>query len=628
MGVHLGMSGRVIVDGVEAGDPLVYASNRDVAKWHRFGVYFADGGSFMLRDPRRLGAVELDPDEARLGPDAMSLTFKQLDHALGTRTAPVKAVLMDQARIAGLGNLLVDEALWQAGIDPARPAGAIDADERRTLHKAIRRTLRVLTRRGGSHTGDMPAGPGRAVPARRRTAAPPHDRRPHDLLLFRASALTIRPTCARGSWWRTVSPNKGGARARKVVASVVVGCPVDRGRAGARRVRERHEVGDHFHDDCGHGQLWLVARADREDARPGRHRHDDQDRHRARRLQMHRAVHPDTRVDEYKVYQAFIDDLNAKGGIAGRKIIPDYKTFCPIVPAPALALCTSFTEDDHVFAVLGDFVDLTGQAQPCIAKQHKTILITFNLTKAEIDSSPPGLMLTFNAVQERRVAITLDLLKKEQTLKGKTVAVLGEATTAQSVKNILVPGLKAMGVKLGSTAILTISGADTTAASSQLESFVEKWKTEGVNTVFLSGLQVSAKQFVPELVKDMPGVQLLADNNTVSSYGQNLQNAGTRPNPYEGIISTAGLSSKHYDQSDNWKYCAAIYEKAFHKTAPNLETVVPGPRGHTLDISGSITDACTELTMFHDIGDRVGKYLNADNWTNVVNNYGKIRIMV
>ena len=156
VGVHLGMSGRVIVDDVEAGDPLVYASNRKVTKWHRFGVHFADGGSFMLRDPRRLGAVELDPDESRLGPDAMSLTLKQLDHALGTRSAPVKAVLMDQARIAGLGNLLVDESLWRAAIDPARVAAAVDAEERRTLHKAIRTTLRVLDRRGGSHTGDMP----------------------------------------------------------------------------------------------------------------------------------------------------------------------------------------------------------------------------------------------------------------------------------------------------------------------------------------------------------------------------------------------------------------------------------------------------------------------------------------
>jgi formamidopyrimidine-DNA glycosylase len=156
IGIHLGMSGRVIVDGAEAGDPLVYASNRAVVQWQRFGVHFADGGSFMLRDPRRLGAVELDPDEARFGPDALTLTAKQLDHALARRTAPVKAVLMDQHRIAGLGNLLVDEVLWRAAIDPARLAVNVDVEERRTLHKSVRTALRVLGRRGGSHTGDLP----------------------------------------------------------------------------------------------------------------------------------------------------------------------------------------------------------------------------------------------------------------------------------------------------------------------------------------------------------------------------------------------------------------------------------------------------------------------------------------
>ena len=156
LGVHLGMSGRVLVDDQEAGDPLVYASNRRVAEWNRFGVHFADGGSFMLRDPRRLGAVELDPDESRLGPDAFAITAKQLDAAIGTRAAPIKAVLMDQARVAGLGNLLVDESLFRAGIDPMRPAGDLDAAERRALHQAVRATLRLLGKRGGSHTGDLP----------------------------------------------------------------------------------------------------------------------------------------------------------------------------------------------------------------------------------------------------------------------------------------------------------------------------------------------------------------------------------------------------------------------------------------------------------------------------------------
>jgi formamidopyrimidine-DNA glycosylase len=157
LGLHLGMSGRVVVDGESAGDPLLYASNAENPAWLRFGVEFSDGGSLWLRDPRRLGAVELDPDESRLGPDANLVDRRQLDRAIGKSRAPLKAVLMDQSRIAGLGNLLTDEVLWRAGLDPARAAAGLDTHERTALLRAIHRTIRVLGRRGGSHTGDLQA---------------------------------------------------------------------------------------------------------------------------------------------------------------------------------------------------------------------------------------------------------------------------------------------------------------------------------------------------------------------------------------------------------------------------------------------------------------------------------------
>jgi formamidopyrimidine-DNA glycosylase len=155
LGLHLGMSGRVLIDGEAAGDPLIYASNRAVSAWHRFGLSFADGGSLYLRDPRRLGAVELDPDEDRLGPDAFDLTLPQLRAIVARSRAPIKAVIMDQSRIAGLGNLLCDEVLWRAGIDPVRAADTLDDADTRRLHRAIRDTLRILSKRGGSHTGDL-----------------------------------------------------------------------------------------------------------------------------------------------------------------------------------------------------------------------------------------------------------------------------------------------------------------------------------------------------------------------------------------------------------------------------------------------------------------------------------------
>ena len=64
-------------------------------------------------------------------------------------------MLLDQTAIAGLGNMLVDEVLWWASLDPHRPAASLDADEVAALQHAIRRRLPVMLRRGGSHTGTL-----------------------------------------------------------------------------------------------------------------------------------------------------------------------------------------------------------------------------------------------------------------------------------------------------------------------------------------------------------------------------------------------------------------------------------------------------------------------------------------
>ncbi|MFN2609154.1 MAG: Fpg/Nei family DNA glycosylase [Acidimicrobiales bacterium] len=155
VGLRFGMSGRLVVDGAAGVGDLVSASNRDHEAWDRFALRFDDGGDLRMRDPRRLGGVELDPDEGRLGPDALGVGPAALAAALGRSTAPLKARLMDQGRLAGVGNLVADEALWRAGLDPARPAASLDARELRRLHRHLRTTLADLLERGGSHTGDL-----------------------------------------------------------------------------------------------------------------------------------------------------------------------------------------------------------------------------------------------------------------------------------------------------------------------------------------------------------------------------------------------------------------------------------------------------------------------------------------
>ncbi|MDP9387847.1 MAG: formamidopyrimidine-DNA glycosylase [Actinomycetota bacterium] len=158
LGLRFGMTGRLLVDGRAGVDRLLYSSGRELEAWDRFALRFADGGDLRLRDPRRLGGVFLDPDESALGVDALAVTPAGLGAALGTSTAPLKARLMDQAHLAGVGNLVADETLWRAGLDPRRPASSLTPAELRRLHRHLRETMAALMAAGGSHAGDlMPA---------------------------------------------------------------------------------------------------------------------------------------------------------------------------------------------------------------------------------------------------------------------------------------------------------------------------------------------------------------------------------------------------------------------------------------------------------------------------------------
>lgn len=158
LGLRFGMTGRLLVDGDAAIERLEYSSARSDPAWDRFRLVFDGGGDLRMRDPRRLGGVSLDPDEGALGVDALALGPDDLAAALGTSTAPLKARLMDQSRIAGIGNLLADEILWRAGLDPARAAGSLNPDEAADLGESIGATVRELMARGGSHTGDLRLG--------------------------------------------------------------------------------------------------------------------------------------------------------------------------------------------------------------------------------------------------------------------------------------------------------------------------------------------------------------------------------------------------------------------------------------------------------------------------------------
>ena len=157
LGMRFGMTGVLLIDDEAGIDGLFYGPHLYKAGWVRGGLEFDDGRKLILHDPRRLGRFEIDPDLSQLGPDALRITLKEFDqvvHVARGDGPAIKARLLDQSAVAGVGNLLGDEILFRARIDPRTPTGVLSADQKEELFKAFKSTMRTLQRRGGSHLGD------------------------------------------------------------------------------------------------------------------------------------------------------------------------------------------------------------------------------------------------------------------------------------------------------------------------------------------------------------------------------------------------------------------------------------------------------------------------------------------
>jgi len=151
---HLGMTGHLAV-----ADP-----GTEVSAHTRVITTLRGGPEIRLVDPRTFGfSAVLTPEEEsvgswhRLGPDALDALPSTADLAAGLagRTAPIKALLLDQGFIAGLGNIYTDEVLFRAGIRPDHPGGSLDRDRVRAVRRSIESVLRDGLRHGGTSLADL-----------------------------------------------------------------------------------------------------------------------------------------------------------------------------------------------------------------------------------------------------------------------------------------------------------------------------------------------------------------------------------------------------------------------------------------------------------------------------------------
>jgi formamidopyrimidine-DNA glycosylase len=157
--VHLGMSGQLrhLPPRSRIPDPTHVH-----CVWSLCEPDGAPAGRLLFRDPRRFGGIWVFPSRPalaaarwdRLGPDALAIDAGELGRRLGRTGRAVKAVLLDQAVVAGIGNIYADEALFEAGIHPLTPARRIPDAGIGRLAAAIRATLEPAIAAGGSTLRD------------------------------------------------------------------------------------------------------------------------------------------------------------------------------------------------------------------------------------------------------------------------------------------------------------------------------------------------------------------------------------------------------------------------------------------------------------------------------------------
>jgi formamidopyrimidine-DNA glycosylase len=165
-------SGRALLVHLRMTGSLRHAEpgSLPVDPYRRAVVRLDDGSDVAYRDVRRFGTwLLLEPDEldpylsTRVGREPLEpgFTTRRLGERLAGRRAPVKAALLDQRTVAGLGNIYVDEALWRARVHPLRPAGTLDQDEVARLTRGIRDALKAGIARQGASLRDYSTPDGR-----------------------------------------------------------------------------------------------------------------------------------------------------------------------------------------------------------------------------------------------------------------------------------------------------------------------------------------------------------------------------------------------------------------------------------------------------------------------------------
>ncbi len=311
---------------------------------------------------------------------------------------------------------------------------------------------------------------------------------------------------------------------------------------------------------------------------------------------------------DYKAtYNAVIDDLNKKGGVNGRKVVPVFAPINPIGTAPAQEACLKLTEDEKVFATVGFFYF---DAPLCYVSQHDTPILGGTMDPTYLKQAKAPWMTLDSGPEVTPRAV--DALVKSGDIKGK----IGVVAAATEEKNLLdaavLPALKRNGIK-NTVAIIDAPLNDTVAATQQAGTIAEKFKSEGIKTVLLVGAVPSAfsnalknTDYRPKLV-----------GTPFSTFQGAALNKATDPALWKGS-ATADIAADFNDPS--LQKCYSTVTKATGDKI--VERAQPG----TPDYQASARAACQYISLFSQLAGAAGKDLSVAGFGKAAEKLGSVTI--
>jgi len=308
-------------------------------------------------------------------------------------------------------------------------------------------------------------------------------------------------------------------------------------------------------------------------------------------------------------YGAIVANLNATGGVDGRKIVPYYAEMDPAVPASATSSCTQLTQDDKVFiAIAPVFPD-------CYQQTYDTPVIAGSLPGTLPASAAPDFSLTppnaaFDPIQMAAFA-------KRGVFKGKKVAIFyGADSDAPEVK-VVQSDLKKLHVDVVDTAEDSVQATDAVASDQDVQSIAQRFQSDGVSVVV--GVGGSGSTTWPRALLDNQStykpLYIASDESALLSYVESA-----KVNPYlDNVLSATAVPSTYQEWKDPaMQKCAAVVHKAYPSDAitPPVNPTSPQAAASSTDTTyASVEEACQYLAIFAKIADAAGKNLTVASFT-------------